>query len=228
LEPGSTLAVEGTTSAATFDIYNFTFPPCLTNQDGGEFAEVWYSFNNNGIQNLTMNLVAITNEASFFVDVWENCSTPTDTLIFLDNCLNLNGLTTSIISDTLGLFADTPTDYIMRISTRLISDIPGEFSFQLIGEGPSSTEIPEALDGMLTMIPNPASSFINLKIPLKNSAELNYTIVDIIGQSVLTKNSRKIGGKHMEQIDIELLQPGVYFINLNLDNQPLTFRFVKE
>lgn len=228
VEPASTASVEGTTIAASFEPSTFVFPPCLTNTNGGEFAEVWYSFNNNGIEELVLNFIGATPNSSFFIDIWEDCDTPTDTLTFLNNCTLLDGDVAPIITDTLGLFASNPTDYIMRVTTRLTDDIPGEFSFQLIGEGGVSVQTPDMLKGNVALFPNPSTSMVNLNFPLSRSTNLQYSITDAIGQEHLIKNVGRIAGDHVEQVDIDLLTPGLYFINLSLDDQPLTLRFIKE
>lgn len=228
VEPGNIFSTDGTTIAADFDPSAFVFPPCLGNTDGGEFAEVWYSFNNNGIQDLTINLFALTPEASFFADLWETCSTPTDTLVILENCVNLDGDSTLVISEQLGQLADTPTDYLLRITTRLTSDIPGNFSFQLIGEGPSSVDNPEALNGEVLLLPNPASSIVNLNIPLKNSSNLKYSVTDVIGKIVLSEKIGTVSGDYLQQIDVSQLQQGIYFVNLYLDDQPISIKFIKQ
>ncbi len=228
LEPGSTLSVEGTTTAATFNPAEFIFPPCLTNMNGGEFAEVWYSFNNNGNEELQLNFLGLTPNSSFFIDIWEDCTTPTDTLTFIDNCVLLDGELAPAITDTLGLFADTPTDYIMRVTTRLTDDIPGDFSFQLIGEGPSNVNDLDMLNGHVHLFPNPVTSVVNLNFPLNRSTHLMYTITDALGQTMMQENIGKIAGNHSQQIDIDQLGSGLYFINISLNDQPLTLRFIKE
>lgn len=218
----------GSTFAAGFDPANFVFPPCIANTNGGEFAEVWYSFNNNGIEEIILNFFSLTPDAAYFIDVWETCSTPTDTLVFLNNCTNLDATISPVLSDTLGLFSNTPTDYILRVSTRLTSDIPGDFEFQLLGIGLSGFESPSALDGNVKLTPNPVSTSLNLEIPLNRKSSLSYSIHDLLGKAVLVKEQTWIpSGIYYQYIEVQELNPGVYIINLNIDNEPIGIKFVK-
>ncbi len=228
IEPGGSNSTDGTTISATFNPETFVFPPCIGNTNGGEFAEVWYSFNNQGIQEIELNLISFTTGASFFADLWEDCTTPTDTLAIMENCILLNGDSTVVVTERLGQLSDTPTDYLLRITTRLTSDAPGDFTFQLLGEGTSSVDTPEALNGEIVLLPNPASSFINVKIPLKNSSNLKYTITDVVGREVMAEKLGDISGDHHQQIEVSSLSEGIYFVNLYLDDQPISIRFIKQ
>jgi len=222
--------VIGTTANAGFDPATFQFPPCLANQAGGEFAEVWYTFNNAGAEQVAIELFPTTQDAAFIIDIWENCTTQVDTLEVLANCTGFNPILASSLNDTFGLLAATPTEYVMRISTRLTGDLPGSFEFILLPIGLSSTfETPDALSGDIVLSPNPVSNTINLEIPLDERSELSYTIQDMLGRQVTSyKMGTTPAGIHNEYINVGDLTPGVYIINLLVNNQPIGVKFIKQ
>lgn len=223
-------AVVGTTIAGSADLNTFQFPSCIGNTNGGEFSEVWYSFNNNGYQEITLDFFSLTSDASFYVDVWEDCSTPTDTLVVLSNCSSLLSGEDVFISDTLGLLANSPTDYLLRITTRLTSDTPGDFELVLQALNPLSTfEVPNALAGEVSLSPNPVQGSLNLEIPLNRKSVLSYSVQNMLGQTLL---SNKIGhvpsGIHYQNINVNTLIPGIYIIHLVVDEEPIGIKFIKQ
>ncbi len=225
---GNNEANSGTTIAAGFDPANFTFPPCLANQDGGEFAEVWYSFNNGGTEEVILNFFSLSLDAAFFIDIWEDCSTPTDTLLVFNNCTFIDA-ESLVLTDTLGLLADTPTDYLLRVSTRLTSDLPGNFDFQLVGLGLSGFDTPSALGGDVKLSPNPASNTVNIELPLNRKSSFAYSIRNMLGQEMIRQEVGNLpSGTHHQSIDIESLNTGVYIVNMIIDNEPIGIKFVKE
>lgn len=223
--------VGGTTSNAGFDPASFSFPPCLNNTNGGEFAEVWYTFNNQGAEEMEIQLISTNEDASFFVDLWDDCFTQVDTLLVLNNCTDLDPTISTLVQDTFGLLANVPTQYHMRVVTRLTGSLPGDFEFALlpIGLNTSTFEVPDALEGDVTLAPNPVEFSINLEIPLNRKSDLSYSIQNMLGQDVIVN---KIGsaptGVHNEYIDVSELTPGIYVINLLVNNQPIGMKFIKQ
>lgn len=223
--------VMGTTSNAGFDPANFSFPTCLNNTNGGEFAEVWYTFNNQGAEEMEIQLISTNESASFFVDVWDDCFNQVDTLAVINNCTSLDPTISSAISDTFSILASVPTQYHLRVVTRLTGSLPGDFLFTLIPIGleTSTFETPDALDGNVTLAPNPVDHTLSLAIPLNRKSDLSYTIQNMLGQNVMVNN---IGtaptGIHNQYIDVGTLAPGVYVINLLVNNQPIGIKFIKQ
>jgi len=229
VQMGDNSTVNGTTIAAGFDPDSFVFNPCAGQADGGEFSEVWFAFNNGGAEEITMNFFGLTQEAYFHIDIWEDCSTPTNPATFTSNCDTLNVAEDFATTTTFGPFADTPTDYIMRVYTFVTFNLPGDFEFQLVAEETSGFDTPSALIGDVVLSPNPVTNSLNLEIPLNRKSQLSYSIHDMLGKEV---QSNKIGdapsGVHQQSIDVENLNPGVYIINVSIDNQPIGIKFVKQ
>ncbi len=222
--------VTGSTINAGFDPATFQFPTCLGNQGGGEFAEVWYTFNNAGFQEVAIELFPTSQDGGFIVDVWENCTTQVDTLQVLSDCSIFDPDAAISLSDTFGLLAPVPTDYVLRISTRLTGSLPGNFEFILIPVGTVSTfQVPDALSGEIVLSPNPVNNNITLEIPLNERSELSYTIQDMLGRQISSYNiGTTLAGVHNEYIDASDLTPGVYIINLLVNNQPVGVKFIKQ
>ena len=223
--------VTGTTSNAGFDPATFLFPTCLANAAGGEFAEVWYTFNNAGAEEVEIQLFTINEDASFIVDIFDDCATQVDTSIVINDCISLDPTISVAIIDTFSVLANVPTQYHLRVVTRLTSELPGEFQFVLtpIGVETSTFETPDALNGDVILMPNPVANTLNLEIPLNKTSDLSYSIQNMLGQDVI-KN--KIGtaptGVHNQYVDVSSLTPGVYVINLLVNNQPIGIKFIKQ
>ncbi len=223
--------VGGTTNNAGFNPASFSFPPCLNNTNGGEFAEVWYTFNNEGAEEMEIQLISTNEDASFFVDLWDDCMTQVDTNRVLNNCTNLDPAISTLVRDTFGLLADVPTQYHLRVVTRLTGSLPGDFEFALlpIGLETSTFETPDALNGDISLAPNPVEHTLNLEIPLNRKSDLSYSIQNMLGQDVIVN---KIGltptGIHNQYIDVAALSPGVYVINILVNNQPIGVKFIKQ
>jgi len=76
-------------------------------------------------------------------------------------------------------------------------------------------------DGDFLLYPNPAQSVLNVKI-LDASDAITYRIVNVIGQVVAN------GDLSQPAINVQDLQAGVYFIEVNDGEEVLTQRFIKE
>lgn len=83
------------------------------------------------------------------------------------------------------------------------------------------------LDDVMTMIyPNPAKDKIKVALNLpKNSKNISYSIIDINGKTIETKNIENQLQKHIE-IDLLDFAFGTYFLQLSIDNQQHTKKFV--
>ena len=68
----------------------------------------------------------------------------------------------------------------------------------------------------VNLFPNPASDFINIDMG-RTLANVNVEIVSVIGQILISKDFE---GKDIVEIDIHTLKPGVYFVNIIIDNKP--------
>lgn len=89
------------------------------------------------------------------------------------------------------------------------------------------TAIKEASDITLeiSVYPNPADGFVNLKVEKYDSDNLNYKLIDMNGMLILEK---KVDGNET-QIQLGNILPGTYFLKIVDNNKELkTFKIIKK
>ena len=69
------------------------------------------------------------------------------------------------------------------------------------------------LSSNISLFPNPNNGKFNFSVTLPESTNLNFTIVNILGQSVYTKTENNISHAVLNY-DLNSLEKGVYFINI--------------
>lgn len=226
---GDEIVVTGTTINALFDVNDFTFPTCLFNTDSGEFGDVFYSFNSSGYEKILINLLNTTPGAAYVVDIMTNCSTVVDTLNIESSCYQL---TTDedgdILFDTLSIFPDVPTDYILRISTRVTFDPPGDFFLSLTGIDPLSTD-EHSIFGETSFSPNPVRAETGiLNTHLLKSSDVKLNITDLTGKLISTQNIGNLSsGEHSIKVDLQGINSGVYIISMNTGNSIKSIKMFK-
>ncbi len=219
---------EGTTINGTFNSGEFVFPQCLSNQDGGEFADVWYKFNTLGNTQLEMRLNTETEGAFFFVDLFMDCgSGQLDTLDFPGSCM----LTTEeepFVTSVISGLPEEPTELLLRVSTRLTSDPPGDFFLQLAGDIISNTRQPAVVEH-IRAFPNPSRKRLNTSFNLVESSEVELSVIDLLGKRVYSRFFGKLpSGLHEEQLNVSLLPAGIYFLRISANGQSHSVKFIKE
>ena len=83
---------------------------------------------------------------------------------------------------------------------------------------PSSIE--ENEEGINHMIyPNPTKGLCNLDINLDNQEEVKFIIRDVTGKIVVEKNFSNLMGRFSHTFDLQNLESGVYFYEINIDKR---------
>ncbi len=228
-EIGSNEVVQGTTVAATFDPNTFVFPSCLGNVSGGEFAEVWYQFNSGENTEITMDFGIETPGSLFFVDLFEDCSTAVDTLNIENSCFFYDGSNgVGIFTDTLGIFPGVPTNYYMRVVTRVTTDLPGDFFIILTGNNVVNDVYD--IDGIeeINFFPNPLSrNDGSLSIRSSTKKDLKVDITNMMGQ-VVVKDKIVTVNPGSNEIPIEIdNQPGIYMMNIRHEAKSKSIKIIK-
>lgn len=227
-DPNDTDGYEGTTINATFDFETFQFPTCLSNQGGGEFAEVWYSFNSEGFEELELTLGLTTPGSAILVDIWNDCNSgPVDTNVIMSSCFATSE--PDLLIDTFRMLPGGATDYIMRVVTRLTGDVPGDFFFQLksVGTASAVNELPEVFNA-LELVPNPVSDQARIDIDLNTPATLHFEVYNLAGvKQVVTESKRYASGRSVEPLDLRTLSAGAYVMRMVSEDGQYAVRFVK-
>ena len=216
----------GTTEYADFDPESFLFPVCLSNQSGGEFATVWYKFNSLGNTDIEIRFSTVTPGAQFYVDLWQSCTEMVDTSVIVDNCFFVSDDQPFVV-DTFSNLPSEPTEFYLRVTTRLTTDLPGEFFFQLVGDMTTSVEEP-VFPGRVLVAPNPAGDFVNLYLNLDVRKQVYIRLMDALGQQVrFLPKGPLAAGAYSERIALDGLPQGVYYLVVEADDALTTQRIVK-
>lgn len=78
----------------------------------------------------------------------------------------------------------------------------------------------------IKLFPNPSTHILHLEIQLKNSAPVNINVLNTLGQSLYYKeNGRLI--QHTETLDVSRFANGIYYIEIEIDNQIEMLKFIK-
>lgn len=77
--------------------------------------------------------------------------------------------------------------------------------------------------------PNPVNSHVNIDIELIQQAEIDITVFDIVGKSIITlSNKIYLSGMSSESFSLKMLPKGIYFLKVSLNNRQVqTERLIK-
>lgn len=110
------------------------------------------------------------------------------------------------------------------------SNSSGAFiSLQLCETNCSSAPSPSNIDDNLivpsasvNVYPNPIQDIATVEFQLENNAELNLSIMNILGQVVYTELVKATSGKNKMSVDLSNLKDGVYLVQMNINNETIT------
>jgi uncharacterized repeat protein (TIGR01451 family) len=77
-------------------------------------------------------------------------------------------------------------------------------------------------DDQITVYPNPVHNLLN--IYMRNRADANVQVMDVLGKIVLSKNTN---GQNT-QLELSDLSNGMYFVKVNADGDSKTFKIIKQ
>jgi len=78
----------------------------------------------------------------------------------------------------------------------------------------------------MVFYPNPASTFIRFEVNIGSQKAVIVSLTNVIGKTVYSESfeTEKIN----KNLSVSFLSPGIYFLNLKVDGQTFTRKFVKE
>jgi hypothetical protein len=92
----------------------------------------------------------------------------------------------------------------------------------------STTSVKENEPGELVIYPNPVSNLLTISSRSNDAEDIDFTILNSMGQVVQTHKQAKVFGNYDLQFDLSGVPAGVYFVQLKTGQQVITRRFIKE
>lgn len=77
----------------------------------------------------------------------------------------------------------------------------------------------------MELFPNPASNVITVKGMLQHPADVNLTVFDAVGRQVYNRNYPAGGSYFTENVALEQMSNGIYFMNITSDGATVTKQF---
>lgn len=174
----------------------------------GEYYDVWYEFNNGANDSIEIRFDNLTDGALYNIEIFGSCdslaATAGDGGELINNCFP----TGSVEAGSLLVFGfENPAVYLLRISTQITNDTPGDFRFQLVGQQ-EAVSVQEVFENYsISLFPNPVESELMIKNPFE-SCEL--IIYNISGKQVY----RGLMNSDITSIDVSSLSSGLYVLEL--------------
>lgn len=78
------------------------------------------------------------------------------------------------------------------------------------------------------VFPNPASDQLSVQFELLETALVNVSVHNLMGQQVYQARENMVAGLHTEPIQVNDLAAGVYFLNVEINGQVATQKFIVE
>ena len=69
----------------------------------------------------------------------------------------------------------------------------------------------------IVVYPNPTNNILNIA----TNVDITYSVFDILGKAIIKNSSKK-------QIDLTMVETGVYFLTINYEDQIFNKRIIKE
>lgn len=139
------------------------------------------------------------------------------------NCATISGVPT-----TPGLFDLTieVVGYVTIFGN--VTGIPVEFdqyTFEVTGE--VSTFNQEAFTLSLGQnFPNPATEFTRFPVTLERAGNVNFTVVNLLGETVVREQLAGQTGYNEFVLDISMLNAGIYLYSIDVDGKRVTKRMI--
>lgn len=79
-----------------------------------------------------------------------------------------------------------------------------------------------------SVYPNPTNGIVNVSYNLENPSKITLKLTNIQGQTIQESTTDKLGGSHMDSIDLSSLSNGMYFIVISTTKDTYTSKVIKE
>jgi len=129
-----------------------------------------------------------------------------------------------------GVYNTPPTDHAWRLPlTNVKGDTIVNFAHNTTFTDIFNTTSNETLantDDLFTLYPNPASQFIELKVPHDYAAISSVKVYSITGATISQKTFS--GNEESLKYDISQFKNGIYFVEISAGNQRNVLKFIKQ
>ncbi len=113
-------------------------------------------------------------------------------------------------------------NYAIVVAQKTCADTSACYIITVVGvENPNSYQ---AYASLISIHPNPAKNKISVELN-KTHSEILVTIINIQGQEILTAS---FGTQEVVDVDMKLLNAGIYFIRINTGDEIRVFKVIKE
>lgn len=133
-----------------------------------------------------------------------------------------DGLTTGIagyvkVKDDVGMIHDFGSNY-------------GSGTSMAIQSGNLSTGLDDLFTNSqaISIFPNPTTNDLNVSFDLVKKSNVTFSIVNLLGQSMLEYNSTYSVGQNKATLSVSDLPSGIYFLNILTEEGSIQRKFVKE
>jgi hypothetical protein len=92
----------------------------------------------------------------------------------------------------------------------------------------STVENINVTEDILSVFPNPASNFTNLRLIANEKTNVKVDIFDITGKHLFSYNENGVLGEANFNIDISTFEPGMYFCVVKTNNFEKTVKLIKQ
>ncbi|MDW3646441.1 MAG: M4 family metallopeptidase [Bacteroidia bacterium] len=98
------------------------------------------------------------------------------------------------------------------------------------GQRDTNTGLEEYVEeSSLSLFPNPTTNFLRVEYELKETAEVQIEVLDMLGNRVSSQNANTRGiGINTEEISVADLPAGIYLLQLQVEDGSQTLKFVKQ
>jgi hypothetical protein len=124
-------------------------------------------------------------------------------------------------SETLSQYAHIDNQIVFGVQFYRLkqTDLNGDFTYSNI----VSVKFEQTINATLSIFPVPANNFVTITSNNDPTVNVSITVLNALGQKVLTMDG--IGNKH--QLDIQQLETGIYYIEMQSEGTLLSAKFQK-
>ncbi|MGB1316679.1 MAG: T9SS type A sorting domain-containing protein, partial [Flavobacteriales bacterium] len=177
-----------------------------------------------------------TNSTKLQVQVREDCFSNWSTR------LTINGSNLATAANQEAPFVPTPSEWIAESINIPSNYLEEDFGFRFVftSEGNNrlflddvNVDIAAGIEDLgspvsnLSLYPNPASHNLTVGFELAEATDIDFQVIDVLGKQLLTlPQSAYTAGSNSQNIELESIKPGVYFLVINSKENQTVKRFI--